>query len=175
MMIEAECYFLRQLANEIGDANDVIATGYLRTFLRNPGGRASLTTFVDAAGARGYFLALTGDRLLAVQTRAPATSAPLLENKGILAIPLSSVRKVILDTDLFVVESEPATLALQLVVVNRSFPRQGALLEALAQRFNVPVTVAAIQAAQRKAARRKSALMAVAVAAGLLWGALRHH
>jgi hypothetical protein len=49
------------------------------------------------------------------------------------------------------------------------------LIEALAQRFDVAASVASIQAAQRKRAWRNAAWVFIGVAAGIVWGVLRHH
>jgi hypothetical protein len=170
----AERYFLSELANEIGGAQAVVATGYFRSAL-DPRGDGRLAMFVEAARARGYFLALTAERLFVVQTRAPATSKPLLENKGIQIIPFSCIRGVILDIERFVIESETGTLELQPVVVNKAFPRQGKLLEALVQRFNIRASVASIQSERRRRTWRETALLAAGLAGGLLWAALHHH
>ena len=102
----------RGFASQLAGPSEVVATGYFRTFIRDRWGRKDLTVFSDAARAIGHFLALTNDRLLVVKTRAPATSSPLLENKGVVAIPLSGIRKVAFDADLFLIESDIETLAL---------------------------------------------------------------
>ncbi len=174
MTTRAEQYFLEQIAPHTTDADDVIASGYFRTFIRDRSGARDLSVFVDAAKAMGHFLALTNDNLLVVKTRAPATSTPLLENKGVVVIPLSKVRKVTLDADIFLIESDVETLPLQLQLSNKSFPTQERLLEAVAAKFNLSESVASIRASQAKKRWMKLGLIAAAIAAGVAWSVFGH-
>jgi hypothetical protein len=169
MTTRAEQYFLEQLAPHGTDAKDVVASGYFRTFIRDRSGRRDLSVFVDAAKALGHYLALTNDKLFIVKTRAPATSTPLLENRGVVEIPLSRIRQATLETDLFLIESDVVTLPLQLQVSNKSFPDQERLLEEFAKRFNVAASIASIRAAQAKKRWTRLGLVAAAIAAVVLW------
>lgn len=155
------------------NTGEVVATGYFRTFLKDRRGKMDVGLFVDAARAMGYFVAMTREGLWVVKTRAPATSSPLLENKGVVAIPFASIHRVVIETDLLLIESEVETLALQLWVKNAACPSQGQLIEALAARFGLADTVKSIVAAQRKARLVTVGLAAVGLAAGFLWVLLR--
>ena len=169
MTTKAEQYFLDQLSSHVAGPSAVVATGYFRTFMRDRSGRKDLTEFADAAKAHGHFLALTNDELLVVKTRAPATSSPLLENKGVVTIPLSSIRRVGLHTDLLLIESDIETLALQLQLSSKSFPSQGRLLEEFAARFDVSESIASLRAAQARKRWLKVGIVAAAIIAGVLW------
>ena len=171
MITQAEQYFLAQLAAHVRP-EEVVATGYFRSFIPDRPRANLLTglkTLAEAAEAHGHFLALTHDRLLVVKTRAPAFSSPLLENKGVVSVPLSSIRNVALATDVFLIESDVETLALQLRVSNKSFPNQGRLLEEFARRFNLSASVASIRAAQARKVWLKIGLLVAAIIVAVLW------
>lgn len=169
-LTRAEQYFLEQLASELG-SSEVIATGYFRTLIASS--RSSVGAFVSATMARGHFLALTDDKLLVVLTRAPAFSAPLLENIGLMTIPLSGIRKLVLGTGAFVIQTDDATLTLEARVSNEAFPQQGRLIDELARRFNLSETVASLVVAQTRQRRlvlaKVAAMMIACIIVGVLW------
>ncbi len=165
----SEQYFLSQITTFVGIPSGILATGYFRTAVRDRSGKQDATLFVDAANALGYFIALASDRLIVVKTRAPTTAKPLLENQGVIVIPLSKIRRMAFEPDLFLIESDVETLALQLKLSNKYFPSQERLIAELAGGFNLSQSVASIRAAQRRKRWLQLVLVAGVIAAGILF------
>ena len=174
-MSKAETFFLGQIAETLGD-DSVLASGYFRTFMKDRSGSGTagkLATFGDAARARGYFLALTDSAIAVVETRAPATSAPLLENAGTTSISLSDVTGVSMTHELLLIESSGKILPLQMATKNKAFPRQDALINELAKRFDLPESAESIQAAQRQKLLKTIGLIAVVIVIAIAWAAFK--
>ncbi len=176
-MSQAEDYFLSQLAAVIGDET-VRATAYFRTFMKDRSGGDGVGDLIgglrDASRARGYFLALTASAIHFVETRAPGTSTPLLENTGTASIALADISRVTMTHELLLIESTTNTLPLQMVTKNKAFPLQGALINALAAHFDLPHTAKSVQRARRGKHLRTIGLIAVGSAIAFAWAAFQN-
>lgn len=169
--MSSEQFFGTELASHLsGEA--IVSSGYFRTYLKEPGtgmgGAKAVRGFLEAAAAKGYFLALTATRLLVVVTRAPATSAPLLENNGVLSLPLEGM-SVQVNRQCLVIQSPDSVLVLDAKLTHRHFPSQSALIGALSERFGTGVSVDTLRRAQRKQMGINIGLVAAIIIAGWAW------
>jgi hypothetical protein len=84
---EADRFVIDQLSPMLAEGERIQHVGYVVEGLPESGGTAGL---IQAARARGWYLALTDCRLLMIKTRVGAFR-PLLENHGVEEIPRASV------------------------------------------------------------------------------------
>lgn len=170
-MSEPEAYFLQQTLPHLDEGEQVEACGYFRTALKQQGG---VGAFIAAAKARAYFVALTPKRLVAVQTRAPATSKPLLENQGVTIIDRREITGVDVSFRSFVVRAGDRALVLQPAFKSKYFPRQARLVEQLSKGWGRGESVEELSRRRRRSQilRLVGSLIFIAafVAAGLLLG-----
>ena len=144
-MTEEEQYFRDQLKAIKPEGEEVIASGYFRSYLGE-----GKPTFFSAAAARGHFLALTAMNLFIVKTRASATSKPLLENLGMECIPMDKINGFFIDFRVLGFTYMTSGVTLEMSVKNKYFSSQQYLIDSLAQRFNVETDVSDIISAKRK-------------------------
>jgi len=175
MITQSEQYFRDQVASRLDPGEEIEATGYFRTFIKERHSKSlgqGARLFADAAQANGYFLALTGKKLVIVKTRAPATSRPLLENTGVTDIQVDDLR-VELDASVLLIESNGSTLHLQNTLENKHFPQQSALVDQLSTKFGNGISVQELASQQRQKKLVKVAVVLLAIVAGIAWAALK--
>jgi hypothetical protein len=170
----AEQYFLSQITTLVGIPSGILATGYFRSVVQDRPAEQDSSLFVDTAIARGYFIALARDRLIVVKTQAPTSSKPMLDNQGVVVIPLAKVRRLAFESNLFLIDSEIETLSLELKWTNKHFPSQERLIGELAAGFNESQAVASIRASQRRKRWLKVAVVVVAIVAAIVVAVYQH-
>ncbi len=120
-----EQYFLNELRL---NPTDVLACGYFTS----PTHHVSRSKTIAAAlQAKSWFVGLTNDSLYFVETRAAATSKPLLENKDVRHHPLTSMASVFSNGNAIEIVFDTATYVFEPKLENFCFPSQGRLLEEL--------------------------------------------
>lgn len=134
-LTKAEAYFVKVAGI---DPTELIACGYLTTVIRY-GSKGQ--TMGDALNARSSFVGLTQNMLYLVETRAPATSSPLLENKGIRQIPREEIRDIELNGERIRIITARGDLDFGTKLKNRHFPSQERLVEAFFEMSSAPLSL----------------------------------
>lgn len=166
-MASEEAYFLEQARPHVEPGGEILASGYFRTMMPSTSG---LGAFAAAAKARAYFVALTPERLIAIQTRAPATRKPLLENRELVVLPRAEIARVEIDADALLIHAGERGLALAPTLANKYFPRQGQLIETLSKEHGDGRGVDEIRRATKRKRLLRVGIALVVVAAAVAYG-----
>jgi hypothetical protein len=106
-----------------------------------------------------------------VETRAPATSRPLLENLRVTSVPLDGLR-VSTDGAALHLHGADVALALELSLSNSHLPRQTALVELLSTRCGDGASVEQIAQARQTKQLVRALIVLLLAAAGIVLGFL---